>query len=48
MKGREKERNNHQEYGFKNKWNGGKILELNSGDGCTTLCMYLMTLDYAL
>lgn len=23
-------------------WNDKKILEQDSGDGCTTLCMYLM------
>lgn len=34
---RERERKSHKETGFKNKWDDGKVLELNSGDGCRTL-----------
>lgn len=46
LKGRERERKNHKESGFKNKSDDGKVLELNNGDGCTTLWMYLMALNY--
>lgn len=29
-------------------WNDEKVLEIQSGDGCTTLWIYLMPLNYTL